>query len=234
MFFAGIAPVLLACSGTDTTSPEASTNAGPLAASCDPLAQTGCADSEKCTYARVSSRPLCQPTGIVPVGSDCSVDPSGRDDCERGSMCTATALADSDPYAAVPHAVCRAYCDVDDDCFAPGSGSPRCEIVATDRRAGLCVNACAPFSADCAPMGTCAGKRLDTDGRTEFMVCHFAGAVTAGSMCAIEDECGPDLICEGTVPFRTIGTCKQLCDQTHACASGAPCSTAGLEVGQCG
>lgn len=226
----GIVPVLLACNGAASDRAETSADAG----NCDPLAQTGCAADEKCTYTRFSAQPLCWPNGIVPVHGDCSVDPSGKDDCERGSMCTATALADSDPNAAVPHAVCRAYCADDAGCVASGSESLRCEIVATNRRAGLCVNVCTPLSADCAPLGTCAGKRLDIDGRTEFMVCHFAGAGTAGSMCAIEDECGPDLICEGTVPFKTTGTCKQLCDRTHACVSGTSCSTADLEVGQCG
>jgi len=224
----GVMSGLVACGGNAPTRPETSTDAG----NCDPLAQTGCAASEKCTYTRASPQPQCRPTGIVPAGGDCSIDSSDDDDCVRGSTCTRTALADSDPNAPVPHAVCRAYCADDTDCTASGSGSARCETVATSRRAGLCVDACTPFGVDCAPTGTCAGKRLDIDGRTEFMVCHFVGAGTDGSMCANETECGSDLICEGTVPFRTNGICKRLCDATHSCASGTSCSTACPDVGR--
>jgi hypothetical protein len=61
---------------------------------CNPVAQTGCADSEKCTWQDVTAdlgRIACVPNGTVAIGGTCTfLDPgetAGYDDCVRGAYC---------------------------------------------------------------------------------------------------------------------------------------------------
>ena len=80
---------------------------------CDPVAQTGCADGEKCTWQHVTDtlgRLTCTPDGTVPIGGACTRMPpgetAGHDDCAAGGYC----LADT----------CREICsEAPDGCEAP-------------------------------------------------------------------------------------------------------------------
>jgi hypothetical protein len=103
--------LLAACGGggDDDVTLDPDANSGPdAAAACDPVAQTGCADNEKCTWIRVTDtlgRLGCSPDGTVAAGADCTRGPNGDttgyDDCAAGNLCV--------------EGVCRAQC-VDGAC----------------------------------------------------------------------------------------------------------------------
>lgn len=203
---------------------------------CDPLAQTGCPKGEKCTdrYDGTNFNFFCAPDGNVAPGGDCVLDFLGHDNCARGSLCTVAGLGDADPSAAVRHFVCRAYCASDGDCAAAEPGSSMCDRLTRSPTVGFCLPACTPFGTDCGPTGTCAGRRVDTDGFTEFVVCHFAGPNAAASTCTTDGECGTNMLCETVQQSPSTAVCRQLCDPNHDCPPGTSCTTSGSsQIGEC-
>ena len=74
-------------------------DAPPAAAVCNPIAQTGCADTEKCTWIVDQDTPTevghigCTQDGTVAVHGSCTVGPAGPqgfDDCAKGGICVAS------------------------------------------------------------------------------------------------------------------------------------------------
>jgi hypothetical protein len=86
-----------------------------VCAGCDPVAQMGCADGEKCTWQHVTDtlgRLTCTLDGTVPLGDVCTRMPPGEtagyDDCAGGGYCLA--------------GTCREICtEAPDSCEAPSS-----------------------------------------------------------------------------------------------------------------
>jgi hypothetical protein len=103
-------------------------------ATCDPLAQTGCAAGEKCTWI-TGDHIGCAPAGPVQADCACSTG-AGYDDCEAGAFCLqGVCRTVCDPNAAnacsAMHA-CSRYTNL----FAPGG-----VIIA-----GLCDPTCDPLT----------------------------------------------------------------------------------------
>ncbi len=77
--------------GVDGGSPEGGArDAGGDAGPCDPVMQTGCGATGRCTWVMDDggTQLACVADGTLDVHSSCSVPPSGSDDCRRGLICS--------------------------------------------------------------------------------------------------------------------------------------------------
>jgi hypothetical protein len=126
--------LLVACDGgygvdeinvVDTTSEPP-----PPCDACDPIAQTGCIQAEKCTWLRSpkSCGPYagCIATGEVLVGEACEIV-LGADNCVKGAICSG--------------GICKTICDHQADPAASGcSAIEQCVVDAElfDGAAGVC------------------------------------------------------------------------------------------------
>lgn len=175
---------------------------------CSPLAQSGCATGEKCTWRSDVNQIACVPSGSMPVGCACSTG-AGYDDCVSGAYCQS--------------GICKSICD-------PQGGNPMCPdgFVCTRYStlfkpsstsvavAGLCNRECDPLadndfdgagtlftkSAFCDAASGCYGfPSGGTPPRTGF------GCVKLGSATAVHRSPAPiDPVLGGAV--------------TNACAQG--------------
>jgi len=99
---------------------------------CNPISQTGCADSKKCTYSfndPAPTTPGCWPEGSRARGESCAIDPAtGIDDCARGLLCH---------DGSTPGTTCSELCNT----VVGGCSEGTCTPVAAigDETAGVCV-----------------------------------------------------------------------------------------------
>jgi hypothetical protein len=150
---------------TDATSPDAAiADAAPLDGApwqlgCNPVAQTGCLASEKCTWVDhtdILGVIQCAPAGDVALGGACTIGPpgqmSGFDDCVAGSYCLG--------------GICEEICsDAPDSCPSTSSCSTYSGLFeGAEVATGLCDFKCSPGpqtrtfdgAADCGSTGTSA------------------------------------------------------------------------------
>jgi hypothetical protein len=116
-------------------------------AECDPVAQTGCAEGEKCGQLTVSLDPVeartaCVPDGTVEVGGACRTgepgEGTGYDDCAAGADCTS--------------GTCRAICLVPGDtCPDQFSCSTYLDLFKDidETLVGVCDAVCDPIAQGC-------------------------------------------------------------------------------------
>ncbi len=174
-----------ACGGGDTpddvdAAPEI--DAAPAPVQCDPYAQTGCADGEKCTFMWANDQlqigeTVCVAAGNVPVGGACTFQspPSQEnpeavpDDCEAGALCA--------------FGSCAAICGVDpaDTCGPDGFCNLYGNLFTDRDSTGICGPACDPIFQDCPePFESCFLRGLDGRGS-----CGFTGEEAATK---VQDE----------------------------------------------
>jgi hypothetical protein len=128
----------------DDSPPDASAvpDAGPpdaLSGPCDPVAQTGCGDGEKCAWVDLTSSLgllTCVPDGDRQLDETCTYGPDGEDtgfdDCVAGTACAST---------------CRPVCALDsDDCGANAVCVNDANFGTPPAGYGVCQQLCNPFT----------------------------------------------------------------------------------------
>ncbi len=140
----------IACGGGGSKTPDASDGSQ---LQCDPLAQTGCAIGEKCTWLFDAFMPQyvghvgCAPDGTAGVGEACKYGPpgiTGVDNCKGGLVCgefrgdtgickTICNQSGGSPACDGDH-VCVTYSDL----FSTGASTPKA--------AGVCDHVCDPIA----------------------------------------------------------------------------------------
>jgi hypothetical protein len=189
------------------TATAAPTTPATSSAQCNPLTQTGCAASEKCTWITDQTTPQrighigCTPTGTVETGCACTTGlpgSTGYDDCQKGSICQ--------------QGVCKQICDNQ-------GGSPQCDA------SFACVTYAGLFSTGGGPAaaGACT-RTCDPLADNDFL----GSGSRPGCLCGSGDGCYgfPSF---GTWPV-TAFTCtpeinssltlvhRSRCDSTTGCA----------------
>jgi hypothetical protein len=106
-----MAGLLVACGSKSSSHPDGpmimTTDAAgdAMAAGCDPVAQTGCDNGQKCTWVRLQATDAtqtgvkaCVPDGTVPLNGACQWGAAGAstgyDNCTKGNICLASSRKD--------------------------------------------------------------------------------------------------------------------------------------------
>lgn len=172
---------------------------------CDPIAQTGCAGTERCAWIDSAAEARCVPDGVVALGGACTTPADGADDCVRGAHCVggtcATICAFGGSSGCASTEVCVAY----DGLFERDG----------ERLGGACVTSCDPVS-QLRPDGTSCGAgqgcyMLNATTGTTF-VCAGAGTLTVNQEITgtvFANSCAPGLV--GLLDAAGIQRCTALC-----------------------
>lgn len=184
---------------------------------CDPVAQTGCIDGEKCTVVTVGGTRdtytcVADPEDLDPFAPCTSAPESGLDGCSAGHVCLED---DSDTGVCVP--LCLKNADCEDALCVP-------DLVDD---VPYCADQCSPFESLCASPLQC--RRA-----SDRFVCKFSGEADVGGQtdpCTMLDDggCATGLVCVpgALVPdCATDNCCTSLCDLSgpDPCTSPATCS----------
>jgi hypothetical protein len=189
--------------------------AGP----CDPVKQTGCAATDKCTADINGGALSCVPDRNMNLGTECSpagTDPvPATDPCKKGLWCvpdTQNGLFFS----------CRQFCSVDADCTQPpvisADNKGHCLIKITSaNKHEFCSLACDPTNTDGVAGGCVNGTacRVNVLTNLEYTNCESdRGAQGEGAACPCQD---------GLTCFKNI--CRKPClITTPICLSGTTCT----------
>ncbi|MGB0589969.1 MAG: hypothetical protein ACPGU1_09855 [Myxococcota bacterium] len=192
----------------DISEPEPEPEPEPPA--CNPIANTGCEEGQKCGYGTTGDK-LCVPAGETPGGDPCQSDA----ECEGGSTCTS--LNGEDYF-------CYIFCKTIGHC--PNNAA--CMEI-SDAAFKLCkiegiYDTCNIMTQDCEQ-----GKGCYSIGGEDLPVCLEAGTEPVGGACESPSDCSPGHHC---VNFR----CYELCDKNDPNACGTFVSCAGFVasgVGYC-
>jgi hypothetical protein len=185
---------------------------------CNPVADTGCAAGEKCTWIIESFDPPlgrtdCAPDGTVTRGQPCvdaAVAAGGVDDCRGGLLCD--------------HGVCTDICDQleNTNCDAQQTCVVDPARFTDANNAGLCHRACDPLDPVCE-----IGEGCYLDAVVGRSSCEQpSGPGTQGSDCSAIDGCAPGYGCVlDNDPVNSTGSvCAFFCDASAgggpACADG--------------
>ena len=158
--------VVLVDGGDDIDGSIADVDGLPPAA-CNPIAQTGCGPTEKCTYVvedntnpdAVLARTKCVPDGTVDIGGACAAAgevPNLTDNCLAGGLCNngvCKEICTTAPNSCGEGFACSQYVDTFDDVEGAGVCDPGCEPVSQNCAAetdACYVQFTAPFNASCA------------------------------------------------------------------------------------
>ena len=181
----------------------------PTGADCNPIANTGCAEGEKCIYDQ-SDLKACVPAGDTPGGSPCQ----DTSECMEG-MCLQ--LNGTDSY-------CYILCKTIGHC---PNNAPCLEL--QDSPYKVCkiddlYDNCDILAQDCED-----GKGCYSVANEDLPVCIPAGSSPLGGECEGPSDCIPGAHC---VNFR----CYELCDKNdpEACGLFGKCSSVvSAGVGYC-
>jgi hypothetical protein len=190
------------------------TGGGPTNA-CDPVLQTGCAASERCTAISISGVAsfICVDGGGTDLQPFDPCEPhteTGIDACPAGYACVGTGSA----------GLCVALCSSNGDCDAGVCGEhPETAIP-------HCADDCSPFDSLCAGVMQC--RRGDERFSCQFPREEDVGGPLAACDAADDAGCGEGLICVSgaLVPGCSNGSCcTTLCDVTDGgCTAPSTCT----------
>jgi hypothetical protein len=223
-----------------------------MAGSCDVVAQTGCAASDKCVPAMpanvcVNATGTSDATASLCLAS--MTPPSADDECAKGDGC----IGASDINNMNTVNLCLQWCHKDADCkqtTVTGGLAPRCDVPLMDTTAyQVCSVSCNPYMAAAGMNGCPAGLSCvylvddmrDKPNTFEFTDCLHYGAVAKNGDCGAHgtEDCAPGMICV-TLPAGTNpqNQCRVVCRTSNGngdCGVGQMCSTffAGAKFGAC-
>jgi hypothetical protein len=138
---------------------------------CDPVAQTGCGDGEKCSWEVLSEDPpagrsACVADGNVDVGGPClRAMPGGTDECRGASHCingTCTAICSRDPDSCAAGTQCTLFENFFDD-QVDNTTTPPTPLV------GACMPICDPVMQTCPADQACFLTDWDGEGTCGFV-----------------------------------------------------------------
>lgn len=195
----------------ETTSGDAlvvnDTNTGP----CNPVANTGCAANQTCTYVANETAPSCVTAGVVELGQACSSEAH----CKKGVCLN---LNDT-------RSLCYAICETDPDCGSGGScltlsnaAFEICKIEGIYENCDLVLQDCVDAAKGCYAVST-----------EDQPICRVAGTVAAGAACDSAVACVKGAACVNDV-------CRPVCDLTKTpsdCAAGNVCNAYFDGAGYC-
>jgi hypothetical protein len=228
--------VLAACGGggsTDTPVDSAPAVDAAIDAMlpCDPAAQTGCPDGQKCTFIPdgTGRATACRAiTGTVGEGQPCirGAGGFGDDNCAPGTFCTFLGVLPPDNGGT---RICRQICSTTEPCATSGES---CARLTDSPLAGMCGPTCTPFTNTCSDNMNCSDVWSGLDGDLDlFAVCRPVGTVAPGDPCTENANCTADHVCL-SLPGAPV-VCRALCDATHACTTGQCFQPSGSAVGAC-
>jgi hypothetical protein len=174
----------------------------PEAPTCNPIADTGCEEGQKCGYDTTDTK-VCVPAGDTPGGDPCQSDA----ECTGGTTCTS--LNGEDYF-------CYIFCKTIGHC----PNNVACQEI-SDTPFSLCkiegiYDNCDILAQDCEQ-----GKGCYSIGGEDLPVCLDAGTEPVGGVCESPSDCTPGHHC---VNFR----CYEVCDKSDANACGTFVSCAGF------
>lgn len=155
---------------------------------CNPVAQTGCADGEKCTWVTVDDDPVlgktdCVPLAETPVEIGGTCDPgtpgeeTGFDNCVAGAYCeglVCTEVCSNNPDSCGETEICVSYFELFDD-------------VSEDIGAGLCNPTCNPVP-QLAPTGGMGTRNPDYMDCPEGEACYLTIRAGKASCAGVPTE----------------------------------------------
>jgi hypothetical protein len=187
-------------SGSSSGSVDAATDAPLDAGLCDPVAQTGCAASQKCTWIVDQSSPPaghvgCAPAGSVAQGATCTRGAAGAttgyEDCQKGLACDMSGSACEpicDPSAASGGAgACTGMsaCTIYSGFFAETTGD-----AGTTAVAGICQPTCDPLAQTCGTGKGCYGLPSTTTAPSTFQCSADPNpTLTSDAACTTANGC---------------------------------------------
>ena len=200
---------------------------------CDPVCQTGCCTSEKCTAlntaasgSSVAALACEKGQWLRDVGETCDVLNAGTakrtDNCLPGLLCV-EGNAD---------AICMKLCRGDADCAAGVS----CESRRIEPTSAYSTTVCGLPAATCNPLSgavsQCQGARtcylITGAGAADRTVCDISsGDSTNGASCKLPSDCLPGWTCplSGDGASRCQPVCSHDSTPPNACPRGLTCRT---------
>jgi hypothetical protein len=225
-----------AATGTPDASagtPDAAPGTPDATVGCDPIAQTGCSGSDKCTQVIESTNPFmastrCVTNGDVAQGGSCSFGPTGAtgfDNCQAGLYCI--------------NGTCQDICSTNPDSCSTGSACTIFVDVFEDQgdTTGACQPTCDPVAQDCADAGD--GCYIDPVGGEATCTAPTSGGASLGQ----DDPCdgsGGNCFLNGCgIGFQalidddpgapTTSVCTFFCSPSATDAAGDPTGTTCLD-----
>lgn len=190
---------------------------------CDPVANTGCPDGERCTFVVTNADSFegittCAPIGSTADGERCTATPGdeGSDDCSAGSTCDGS--------------LCVQICGLEDEDAC--TGCAEISALFPDREnVGVCPASCDPLAAvNCSPGLGC----YYTGSELGFVCVPDASVEDAGigSPCEFFNDCPSGLHCsissgpttsECRYPCNTVFARLPTCDDVDGPGEGFTC-----------
>lgn len=223
---------LLSCGG-GSSEPDAFIDEDAEPENCNPISNTGCNPTEKCTFVVEQTDPIvghidCQPDGNVGLGGVCLRDAeTGVDDCEGGLLCT--------------DGVCNELCTAAPDSCPTDQTCIHQVGIFSDSNLGMCEPPCDLFAQDCADEETCY-LLLERDGyptvcfetvpepEPESGGCGDGAApATQDQCCSFVNTCEPGYGCvQPPRPDQLTGhECAYFCDPTGTTGGPTDCTAPG-------
>lgn len=217
------------------TAPAGCTALAGLA--CDPVCQTGCCTSQKCSDLYSGTGPTlgCVPNkpsfGLLqPCTPSNSTTPQRADNCNPGLVCV----------DGLRGSFCLKLCRTDDDCGTVKCEDRPIEVTSTSALARVCAIEKTPCDPTNAANSGCPAGRFcyltDTDPTGDTTVCEITtGDARRTDACLNSRDCFQNLTC--TTKGSTIHTCQPVCSHasaTDTCLTmGTQCQATGKDFDYC-
>jgi hypothetical protein len=184
-------------------------------ASCDQVAQCGCALGENCQIPTTTLPPTCVPAGSLREGDRCQE----LDDCEVGRMCSAElCVRTCNEDAQCPSGLCEGVLANDSGLVIEGIKT--CALACQPVLPAACYRSPVPNSTSCQP----CGANVLCLPHVDIAFCEVAIATIQlpGKSCSADGECF------GSGCFD--GTCRQWCRTDADCATAGQLCTLGFDL----
>ena len=212
----------------------------PQAGTCDPVCQTSCGCTEKCTTNRDGSNACLALLGQRQPGQTCTVNSYGsasqNDDCRPGSVCLRPGGDGSGT------SYCFLLCRNDNDC----SGVPCVQrpVAPTNGISIPVAKVCDVAFVKCNPLKSYPDNQCPADRQSCYLAtpdpqtgasrttCEYApGGIGRPDACTYSRDCFEKLVCPQAV--TGAGFCSQICEIANPSCSAGTCRPYGSTYGYC-